>query len=56
MQYAFDRKGCGAVVNASRSIMCAWQKTGKGGADFQEAAAPPAEAMRDAIGQYVTIL
>ena len=31
VQYAFDRKGRGAVVNASRSIMCAWQKTGKGG-------------------------
>ena len=56
VQYAFDRKGCGAVVNASRSIMCAWQKTGKGGADFQEAARAAAEAMRDAIGQYVTIL
>ena len=27
VQYAFDRDGHGAIVNASRSIMCAWQKT-----------------------------
>ena len=55
VQYAFDQDGRGAIVNASRSIMCAWQKTGKDGADFQEAARAAAETMRDAIGQYVTI-
>ena len=55
VQYAFDKDGHGAIVNASRSIMCAWQKTGKDGADFQEAARAAAETMRDAIGQYVTI-
>ena len=53
MQYAFDKKGCGAIVNASRSIMCAWQKTGGDGHDFQDAARAAAEAMRDAIGAYV---
>ena len=55
VQYAFDQDGRGAIVNASRSIMCAWQKTGKDGADFQEAARAAAETMRDAIGRYVTI-
>ena len=35
--------------------MCAWQKTGKDGADFQEAARAAAVDMRDAIGRYVTI-
>ena len=54
VQFAFDQDGHGAIVNASRSIMCAWQKTGKDGADFQEAARAAAETMRDAIGRYVT--
>ena len=56
VQYAFDKYGRGAIVNASRSIMCAWQKTGKDGADYQEAARAAAEKMRDEIKQYVTIL
>ena len=55
VQHAFDADGYGAIVNASRSIMCAWQKTGKDGADYQEAARAAAVAMRDAIGEYVTI-
>ena len=56
VHYAFDELGRGAIVNASRSIMCAWQKTGKDGADYQEAACAAAEKMRDEIRQYVTIL
>ena len=56
VQYAFDRYGHGAIVNASRSIMCAWTKTGKDGADYQEAAAAAAITMRDEIGRYVTIV
>ncbi len=56
VRYAFDELGRGAIVNASRSIMCAWQKTGKDGADYQEAARAAAEQMRDEIRQYVTIL
>ena len=55
VQYAFDGEGRGAIVNASRSIMCAWQKTGRDGLDYQEAARAAAEEMRDAIGAYVTI-
>lgn len=56
VRFAFDELGRGAIVNASRSIMCAWQKTGKDGADYQEAARAAAEKMRDEIKQYVTIL
>ena len=56
VRYAFDELGRGAIVNASRSIMCAWQKTGKDGADYQEAARAAAEKMRDEIRGYVTML
>ena len=55
VQYAFDAHGHGAIVNASRSIMCAWQKTGEDGADYQEAARNAAIAMRDDIARFVTI-
>ncbi|MDD5938359.1 MAG: orotidine-5'-phosphate decarboxylase [Clostridiales bacterium] len=56
VRFAFDKYGRGAIVNASRSIMCAWQKTGRDGQDYQDAARAAAIAMRDDIGQYVTIL
>ena len=56
VQYAFNKFGHGAIVNASRSIMCAWQKTGKDGMDYQEAARAAALAMRDDIRKYVTIV
>ncbi|MDD3261086.1 MAG: orotidine-5'-phosphate decarboxylase [Oscillospiraceae bacterium] len=46
---AFDKRGLGAVVNASRSIMTAWQKTGAEEHSFAEAAAQEALKMRDAI-------
>lgn len=56
VRYAFDKYGRGAIINASRSIMCAWQKTGHDGQDYQDAARAAAEAMRDDIKQFVTIL
>ncbi len=56
VRFAFDKYGRGAIVNASRSIMCAWQKTGHDGQDYQDAARAAAEAMRDDIKQYVTIV
>ena len=56
VQYAFNKYGHGAIVNASRSIMCAWQKTGRDGTDYQEAARAAAVAMRDDIRTYVTIV
>ena len=55
VQHAFTRDGRGAIVNASRSIMCAWQKTGRDGTDYQEAARSAAMAMRDDIGRFVNI-
>ncbi len=56
VRFAFNKYGHGAVVNSSRGIMCAWQKTGKDGLDYQEAARDAAIAMRDDIRQYVTIV
>lgn len=56
VQHAFDKFGRGAIVNASRSIMCAWKKTGRDGLDYQDAARAAAESMRDDIKQYVTVL
>ena len=44
---AFDKQGRGAVVNSSRAIIGAWQKTGKDGLDFLEAARNEAIKMRD---------
>ena len=55
VQYAFDKYGHGAIVNSSRGIMCAWQKTGNDGRDFAEAARAAAIAMRDDIAQFVTV-
>ncbi len=46
---AFDSNGLGAVVNASRSILCAWQKTGAAEQDYAKAAAKEALRMRDEI-------
>ena len=53
VQYAFDARGCGAIVNSSRGIMCAWQKTGRDGLDYQEAARAAAIAMREDICRFV---
>ena len=55
VQYAFQAKGRGAIVNSSRGIICAWQKTCKDGADYQEAARNAAIAMRDDICRFITI-
>lgn len=54
--YAFDPYGRGAIVNSSRGIMCAWQKTGKDGLDYGEAARQAALAMRDDIRAITPIL
>lgn len=55
VKHAFDKFGHGAIINSSRGIMCAWQKTGGDGHDFQQAARNAALAMRDDIMQFVTI-
>lgn len=46
---SFNDDGLGAIVNSSRGIMCAWQKTDKNGADYMEAARQEAIRMRDDI-------
>ena len=56
VQYAFDEYGHGAIVNSSRGIICAWQKTGKEGKDFGEAARDAAIAMREDLKKYVTVV
>lgn len=56
VRHAFDEQGHGAIVNSSRGIMCAWQKTGGDGTDFAEAARNAAIAMRDDLTRVVSIL
>lgn len=46
---AFDSRGLGAVVNASRSILCAWKRSGERPEDFAAAARREAIRMRDDI-------
>lgn len=46
---AFDARGLGAVVNASRSILFAWRKGGYNEAQWVRAAADAARRMRDDI-------
>lgn len=56
VQFAFDRFGHGAVVTASRSIICAWQKTDSDGRDYLDCAREASIKMKNDIGKYVTIL
>ncbi len=50
---AFDRRGLGAIVNSSRGIIFAWQKTDcKTGENFAQAAYDAAVAMRDDLKRY----
>ena len=55
VRHAFGANGHGAIVNSSRGIMCAWQKTGRRGEDYQQAARDAAIAMREDICRFVTI-
>jgi orotidine-5'-phosphate decarboxylase len=50
---AFDARGCGAVVNSSRAIICAWKKTGNDGRDYAEAARGEALKMRDELRSVI---
>lgn len=45
----FDKHGCGAIVNSSRGIMCAWQKEGCDPKDYAGAARREAVRMRGEI-------
>ena len=54
---AFDARGLGAIVNASRSIICAWSKKNRPAEDFAAAARDEALFMREdllsAIGHLI---
>lgn len=56
VQFAFNRFGHGAIVTASRSILCAWQKAGSDGTDYLTHAVAAVEKMKKEIARYVTIL
>ena len=56
VQLAFDRFGHGAIVTASRSILCAWQRMGSDGRDYLKYAVAAAKKMKDDISKYVVIL
>ena len=53
---AFDQYGRGAIINASRSIMCAWKKRGGSGEDYAQAAREAALDMRSALQAVTPIL
>ena len=53
---AFDSNGLGAVINASRSIHCAWQKNGAAEQDYAKAAAREAVRMRNEIVKEIGTL
>ncbi len=55
VQHAFHAGGKGAVVNASRSIMCAWQQTGNNGEDYIEASLHAAKQMKANILKFINI-
>ena len=50
---AFNKDGLGAIINASRSIMCAYQKDKCAPEDFAKAARAEAIRMRDEIVSYI---
>ena len=49
----FDEKGLGAIVNASRSLLCAWKK--QPGVAFDMAARNEAIRMRDDITANINL-
>lgn len=53
---AFDANGMGAIINASRSILCAWQKHNAAEEDYAKEAAKEALRMRDELMQELGTL
>jgi orotidine-5'-phosphate decarboxylase len=52
---AFDANGCGAIVNSSRAIMCAYKKEGCDEHDFAKAARREALRMREDIVSHISL-
>ena len=55
--HAFDKNGLGAVINASRSLMCAYKserwKNEYSAEEFDKAARAEAVRMKEEIGQFI---
>ena len=49
---AFDEKGCGAIVNTSRGIICAWKKSG---GDYKDAARAEALRMKADLNAHIRL-
>lgn len=56
VRFAFDRFGHGAIISASRSIICAWQRAESDGTDYLDHAKAAAEKMRRDISKFTVIL
>ncbi len=50
---AFDENGLGAIINSSRGILCAWQKTGAAPEDYAKAAREEALRMREDLCRVI---
>ena len=50
---AFDKHGLGAIVNSSRGLMCAYQKAGDDGKDYQKYTREAVIAMRDDLCSHL---
>ena len=50
---AFDQNGLGAIINSSRGILCAWQKTGAAPEDYAEAARNEALRMKEDLCRVI---
>jgi len=50
---AFDENGCGAIVNSSRAVLCAWQKSGGPEEDYAAAARAEAQRMIAEIRSFI---
>ncbi len=50
---AFDENGLGAIINSSRGILCAWQKTGATPEDYAKAAREEALRMREDLCRVI---
>ncbi|MFI3249560.1 MAG: orotidine-5'-phosphate decarboxylase [Eubacteriales bacterium] len=54
VKHAFQEGGRGAIINSSRGLMCAWQKSGNNGVDFQEATRNATLLMQKELLQHLS--
>ena len=53
---AFDENGLGAIINSSRGILCAWQKTGAAPEDYAKAAREEALRMKADLCRVIPLM